>query len=41
MVQGTLEDFIMMNMKKQEQDDCVEVIKWIRKQPWSSGNVGE
>ncbi|XP_028402708.1 uncharacterized protein LOC114525526 [Dendronephthya gigantea] len=24
----------------QEQDDCLEVIDWIRKQPWSSGNVG-
>ncbi|CAB4040896.1 family hydrolase [Paramuricea clavata] len=24
----------------QEQDDCIEVIDWIRKQPWSSGNVG-
>ena len=25
---------------KQEQDDCGEVIEWIRKQLWSSGNVG-
>lgn len=25
----------------QEQDDSIEVIDWIRKQPWSSGNVGK
>ena len=24
----------------QEQQDCLEVITWIRKQRWSSGNVG-
>ena len=24
----------------QEQQDCLEVITWIRNQPWSSGNVG-
>ena len=25
----------------QELNDCIEVIDWIRKQPWSSGNVGK
>lgn len=25
---------------KQEQDDCAEVIAWLARQPWSSGNVG-
>ncbi len=27
--------------ESQELDDCIEVIEWIRKQPWSSGNVGK
>jgi uncharacterized protein len=25
---------------KQEQDDCMEVIAWLARQPWSNGNVG-
>ena len=25
---------------KQEQDDCIEIINWILKQPWSNQNVG-
>ncbi len=24
----------------QEQDDCLEVMKWIEQQPWSNGKVG-
>lgn len=38
---GDSEGLYFDEYEQQEQDDCVEVIEWIRKQPWSSGAVGK
>lgn len=34
--EGVLQDEYL----KQEQDDCLEVLRWIDEQPWSTGKVG-
>jgi putative CocE/NonD family hydrolase len=37
---GDSEGVILDEYLKQEQDDAVEAIAWLAKQPWCSGNVG-
>ncbi|MCL2602599.1 MAG: CocE/NonD family hydrolase, partial [Treponema sp.] len=37
---GESDGLMMDEYLKQEQDDAVEVIDWLSRQPWSDGNVG-
>ena len=37
---GDSDGFIYGEYEQQEMDDCMEIIEWIRKQEWCSGNVG-
>ena len=37
---GDSDGFLYDEYEQQEQDDCMEIIAWIREQPWSSGIVG-
>ncbi|WP_010531820.1 CocE/NonD family hydrolase [Lentibacillus jeotgali] len=37
---GDSDGVLLDEYLKQEQDDCLEVLDWIEKQPWSTGAVG-
>ncbi len=37
---GESDGLLLDEYTKQEQDDCLEVLNWIEKQPWCSGKIG-